>query len=76
MDQVASLEYVEETTLLQALSTKIFMHPTKKEPLDITYAQRKMCPLSSKERKLQNSNHAKMRESKPLYRFQLNSSQQ
>jgi hypothetical protein len=57
MDQVASLAYVEETTPLQALSTKIFMHSTKKEPLYITYAPRKMCPLSSKEGKLQNSNH-------------------
>jgi hypothetical protein len=48
MYQVASLAYVEGITPLQALSTKIFMHSTKKEPLYITYALTKMCSLSSK----------------------------
>jgi len=60
MDQVASLAYIEETTPVKALSTKIFIHLTKKESLYITYAPRKMCPLSCKEGKLQNSDHTKM----------------
>jgi hypothetical protein len=57
MDQVASLAYVEEAIPLQSLSTKIIMHSTKRDPLYIIYAPRKMCPLSSKEGKLQKSNH-------------------
>jgi hypothetical protein len=57
MDQIVGLAYVEESTPLQALSTKICMHSSKRKPLYITCAPRKMYPLSSKEGALQKSNH-------------------